>query len=131
MILPSTVRSGRTPNSCWAPPGATRKPVITSSKNEQTPRLVGQLPQTLEEVLNGRNDTHIRGHRLDDDGGHFPLVGVEKSNHRLKVVVLRDQGLRSHRGWGPRRCPGLNKWRRLNQPRPVGRRRGRGSRRRI
>ena len=32
MILPKVVRSGRMPSRSWAPPGATRKPVMTSSK---------------------------------------------------------------------------------------------------
>ena len=35
--LPSTVMSGVTPKRCWAPPGARRKPVITSSKITSAP----------------------------------------------------------------------------------------------
>ena len=37
ITLPSVVRSGRTPYSAWAPPGATRNPVITSSKMSTAP----------------------------------------------------------------------------------------------
>ena len=31
MALPKVAKSGVTPKYCWAPPGATRKPVMTSS----------------------------------------------------------------------------------------------------
>src|ERR1019366_8441067 len=37
MILPRIVRSGATPNCSWAPPRATRKPEITSSKMSSAP----------------------------------------------------------------------------------------------
>ncbi len=37
MTLPSVVRSGVTPNSSCAPPAATRKPVMTSSKMSSAP----------------------------------------------------------------------------------------------
>jgi hypothetical protein len=37
MILPSVVRSGRTPDSSCTPPRATRKPVMTSSKISSAP----------------------------------------------------------------------------------------------
>ena len=40
MILPSVVRSGSTPKRSWAPPQATRKPVMTSSKMSTAPCLV-------------------------------------------------------------------------------------------
>ena len=39
------VRSGRTPNSSWAPPRATRKPVMTSSKTSSASARVGLLAQ--------------------------------------------------------------------------------------
>ena len=37
MILPNAVRSGRTPRRACAPPRATRKPVMTSSKIKSAP----------------------------------------------------------------------------------------------
>ena len=39
MILPKVTRSARTPKYSWAPPGARRKPVITSSKISRAPCL--------------------------------------------------------------------------------------------
>ena len=40
MALPKVEMSGVTPNNCCAPPGARRKPVITSSKMRMAPCLV-------------------------------------------------------------------------------------------
>ena len=40
MILPSEVRSGSTPSRAWAPPRATRKPLMTSSKIRTAPCCV-------------------------------------------------------------------------------------------
>ena len=39
-ILPRVVRSGVTPTYSWAPPKASRNPVMTSSKMSTAPRLV-------------------------------------------------------------------------------------------
>ena len=51
MILAIVVRSGVTPNRCWAPPGAQRKPVMTSSKMSSDAVLAGDIANGLEEVL--------------------------------------------------------------------------------
>ena len=42
-ILPRMVRSGRIPKRSWAPPRATRNPVITSSKTSSAPEASQSL----------------------------------------------------------------------------------------
>ena len=69
MTFPSVVRSGVTPYSACAPPGCTRKPVITSSKTSSAPCRRRELAQPLEKPGLGEHDTHVAGHRLHDDGG--------------------------------------------------------------
>jgi len=47
MTLPIVVRSGDRPNSSWAPPRASRKPVITSSENQEDAVLAAELLDAL------------------------------------------------------------------------------------
>ena len=105
MILPRQVRSGRTPNSCCAPPGAARKPEITSSKTSSVPCAIA--------------DGRAGPARKPSRGGTRPMLPaigstmiaaicsrcrVEHALDRLEVVVARDQrvgrGRRRHAGAG-------------------------------
>ena len=77
--------------SC-APPGATRKPVITSSKTRSAPWRVAERAQARRKSGPRRDDAHVPGHRLDDD--RRDLVGLHAAKQRLdarEVVVLRDE----------------------------------------
>ena len=53
MILPSVVRSGSTPKRSWAPPQATRKPVMTSSKMSRAPYRVHRARQASRKPGSG------------------------------------------------------------------------------
>ena len=61
MTLPRIVRSGVTPSRSCAPPRATRKPEITSSKTSSAPLRVGLLAQELEEAVGGGTRPMLAG----------------------------------------------------------------------
>ena len=66
MILPRQVRSGLTPNTCCAPPGAARNPEITSSKISSAPSRSQIVAQALQESVARRHEPHVAGDRLDE-----------------------------------------------------------------
>ena len=70
MTLPNTLRSGAKPGMArayrlCAPPSATRKPVITSSKTSSAPCARAQLAQALHEGHARAHEVHVAGDRLD------------------------------------------------------------------
>ena len=74
MIFPRQVRSGSIAKISCAPPKATRKPVITSSKISKLPVRSVMVAQALEIPRRRQHATHVAGNRLDDDAGN--LAGV-------------------------------------------------------
>ena len=95
-IFARAVRSGRTPKCAWAPPGATRKPVTTSSKMRTTLWRCGAVADEGEEVGVDGDRAHRGAGRLEDDGGDVALVG-EGVRQRL-VAVLGDDDLLAEDG---------------------------------
>ena len=83
MTLPRHVRSGRTPSRPWAPPRATRKPVITSSKISSAPTRSHSARRPSRKPGRGGTRSHVRGDRLDDHA-------------RRLVVELGDCVVRRH-----------------------------------
>ena len=67
MTLPKHDRSGVTPKRSCAPPRASRKPVITSSKTSSAPTRSHSARRPGEEPGAGRDQAHVGGDRLDDD----------------------------------------------------------------
>ena len=93
-ILPSTVRSGVTPNRSCAPPRATRKPVITSSKTSSAPARVAEQAQRLEEPGRRRHAAHVPGDGLDDDRRQALAVALDRRGDAVDVVVLARRSCR-------------------------------------
>ena len=56
--------------SC-APPSATRKPVITSSKISTVPDGFVSIAQELQKTAARRHAAHVADDGLDDDAGDF------------------------------------------------------------
>ena len=94
MTLPSVVRSGVTPYSACAPPGCTRKPVITSSKTSSAPSASVSARRPSRKPSRGDDEAHVPGHRLDDHGGDLACVLGEQPLDRGEVVVRRGQRVR-------------------------------------
>ena len=65
------------PYRSWAPPQATRKPVMTSSKISIAPVAVAEFAQACEVSLGGRDDAHVSGDGLDEEGGDLSLIFLE------------------------------------------------------
>ena len=66
MTLPSTVRSGRTPYTAWAPPGRDPEPRHHLVEYEHRAVLVAALPKRLQKPRHRRYAVHVSGNRLDD-----------------------------------------------------------------
>ena len=67
ITLPSVVRSGLMPYSCCAPPKATRKPVMTSSKISSAPVLCECSRSASQEARRRRHATHVAHDRFDNN----------------------------------------------------------------
>src|SRR5260370_775338 len=67
MILPSVVKSGRTPYSVCAPPKATRKPVMTSSNISSAPARSHSRLSVCKNCGAGADEAHRfeAGHECD------------------------------------------------------------------
>ena len=86
-ILPSVTRSGRCCRVGTAPPSARRKPVITSSSDEQSAVPAREFAQTVEVPRRGRDAARVADHGLKDDGGDFVGVCGERSLNCAEIVV--------------------------------------------
>ena len=118
-----------TPASSCAPPGATRKPEMTSSKIEQRAGRVGALAQQLEEALGRRDEAHVRRKRLGEDRGELVLARSPRRARRRRSRARRSCSRRPRRARRAR--PGCPAWPGRCRRRRAARRRGRGRRRRT
>ena len=85
--------SGRIPKRCCAPPRATRKPVITSSKISSAPWRVREFAQRFQKSRRGRNAAHVADHRLDDHRGDLSAAFRERLlDGGDRIVRQRDGG---------------------------------------
>ena len=69
MTLPITVRSGITPDSSWAPPVETRKPLMTSSKTSSAPLSVASSRSSSRKPGLRRDEAHVGRVGLGQDRG--------------------------------------------------------------
>ena len=89
MILPMTVRSGRTPVSPCTPPGPTRKPADDLVEDRAARRCrSAPFAQVLEEALGRRHEAHVRRVGLGEERGE--LVRGERLVERGGVVPRHD-----------------------------------------
>src|SRR3990172_6961848 len=79
MIFPRAGRSGEIPNVSCAPPKATPKPGITSSKKRGGPRRAGDLPQFVQKTRGREDHPHVSRDRFDDHGGDLPRILFEEA----------------------------------------------------
>ena len=112
-ILPSTVRSGRTPATCCTPPGAHRKPVTTSSKIQHRAGRVRAGGAPRPGIRRQRHRAPGRSRRLEDD---------RRQRHRRR-------GPRPARPHQPAARPPRSTARAAARPCPAGRMAGRRRRR--
>ena len=98
ITLPSVVRSGRTPYTAWAPPGATRNPVITLVEDEHRSVLVAALAQRLQEARHRRHAVHVPGDGLHDHPGDPVAELRERVAHAAGVVEGEGQRVLGERG---------------------------------
>ena len=89
MTLPKHHRSGVTPDHAVAPPGPSRKPVMTSSKISSAPTASQAARRPARKPGRGRDQVHVGRHRLDDDARH-------------RVVELGHDVVGRHHGVGHR-----------------------------
>ena len=82
-----------------APPRPTRKPVMTSSENQQR-AVLSAGAQAREEARQRRHAVHVTRHRLDNDTGNFLAVRLECRAHRFKMVVLSSVSVSSASAFG-------------------------------
>ena len=92
--LAEHVRSGVTPGMACAyrpcaPPRATRKPLMTSSKMSSAPCSRAQLAQRAHEVHGGAHEVHVAGDRLDDHAGDVGAVLRERLFELLRRCCSR------------------------------------------
>ena len=92
--LPKIERSGVMPKRSCAPPGPTRKPVITSSHTRSAPALRAALAEIVEVAVGGRHQTHVRGDRLHEHRGDVVAVLGEHRVERVDVVVRERRSCR-------------------------------------
>ena len=90
MTLPKQVRSASMPYSSWAPPRATRKPVMTSSKISSAPTRSHSARSAARKPSAGGDEAHVGGDGLEDDRGDVVGEGGD-------VVEGHDRGV-GHRG---------------------------------
>ena len=94
-----------TPKASAAPPRASRKPVLTSSKMQQRPELRAQIADALQEALTRQDALRVAEHRLDQDAGDLIALALEEAAQRGQVVVgHRDDRLAD--GLGDAAAPG-------------------------
>ena len=86
MILPSTVRSGDAEALLRA---ASRDAEAGDDlvEDEECAALAGEAAKGLEEPVGGRDDAHVSGDRLDDDGGDVVAVAFEDIRDGVRVVI--------------------------------------------
>ena len=89
-IFPRIVRSGRTPKRSWAPPRATRKPVITSSNTSSAPEASQSARSASRKPGCGRDAAHVPGDRLDEDRGEVLAAALDGGGGEVDVVVVDD-----------------------------------------
>ncbi len=92
------------PKSACAPPSATRKPVITSSKISTRAVARAFLAQRLEEAGLRQHEVHVAGDRLDDHAGDLAAAFLEERAHLRSVVVVEHQRVRRGVGGHARRA---------------------------
>ena len=85
-----------TPDSSCAPPRATRKPEMTSSKMSSAPVSSALRPQQLQEALGRRDEAHVRRKRLGEDRRELVLLG--RRDERVGVVPGHDDRARRDLG---------------------------------
>ncbi len=74
------------PSRSAAPPRASRKPEMTSSKMSSAPCCAGQRAQSLEKFCALWQQAMVGGHRLDDDRGDLlPIAREERFHGRLII----------------------------------------------
>ena len=129
--LPKIDRSGVMPNRPCAPPGPTRKPVITSSKTSSAPCVVAAAAQPGEEAGAGGDEAHVGGDRLDEHRGELGAVRGERGVERGDVVVGHDDRVGDRAGRDPGRAGQPERRDAAAGLRRAARRRGRGSSRRT
>jgi hypothetical protein len=84
-ILPSVVRSGRTPNTPWAPFGADpERDDLVEDQDRSDP--IGVIAEEAQEGWIGRPDAARALDRLDDDRGHVALSAGEAALDPVGVV---------------------------------------------
>src|SRR5260370_619105 len=66
-------------------------------EDEQSPRLLSELPQPGQKAWPRQDHPHIRGHRLDDDRCHLARMSVQERSDRIEAVVGGYERLRRHR----------------------------------
>ena len=84
MILPRIVRSGSTSSRCWAPPRATRKPLITSSNTSSAPVSSASRRSFARKPSDGAHQSHVGRVGLADDRRELA------ERQRLRVVPRDD-----------------------------------------
>ena len=60
-------------------------------ENQQRARGRAHLAQRSEKPIGWRDESHVAGNRLDDDGGDLAAILVEQTLHGRRIVVARDQ----------------------------------------
>jgi len=95
MIFPRHVRSGIIPKYSWAPPRASRKPVITSSK-------MRTIPFFSVEARLWRHNPHVGGHGFKDHGCQILLGGLYGLFEGLFVVEGDGYGVGNDLLWNAR-----------------------------
>ena len=75
------------PKYSAAPPRANRNPVLTSSKIEQDPELLGQRSHRLVEARLGHDPLGVAEDRLDDDRRDVLALALEEPAQEVDVVV--------------------------------------------
>ena len=101
ITLPKVNRSGAPsygPRGRTSRPALQRKPVITSSEISSAPCARGDPAQRLGEPGLGRDDAHVAGGRLGDDGGDLVAALGEHGLEGVDVVVRQDDRLGGARG---------------------------------
>ena len=95
MILPSVVRSGRMPSRSCAPPGATRKPVMTSSKIRSAPwRFVSSRRPARKPGL-GSTSPMLPAYGSTMTPRSQPGSAAKRGAHRVEIVVRQRRACRA------------------------------------